>query len=396
MQSSVGMLIGLLAGMVAGLFLPAAVTQGIEPLGLLWFNAVRMTVIPIVMAQLIIGVNTQVDGRALGRLGVRAMAWFVGLLLAVAVFTWAVTLFLSRWMPTVPPAVSGAAPGPVPGFGEWISGLLPSNVLQAAVSGNLLPLILFSLLFGAAVRAVAADRKEALLLTMRAVNDAMLGIVGWIMRLAPYGVAALAVTLFSRMGTAAAGALGYYVVLFCGIEVAVTIAMYVLVLMRGDVSIRRWAEVVAPLQALGFSSRSSMAALPAMVAAAERRLGLPAPITGFVLPLAVSVFRYSTPVSHVAGAMFIAHLYGIELSALQTLLMIVTTVFLSLSSPGIPSGGLLVALPLFQQLGLPPEGLGLLIAADAIPDMFKTMANVTAHMAVATILKPDRGYTLAE
>jgi proton glutamate symport protein len=395
MQSSVGMLIGLFAGMVAGVFLPAEVTNAIEPAGLLWFNAVRMTVIPIVMAQLILGVNTKIDGRALGRLGVRAMAWFVALLAAAALLSAAVTLFLIRWMP-MPPAASGSAPGPVPGFGEWIANLLPSNVFHSAAKGDLLALILFALLFGAALRQVAPDRRQSLLLTVAAVNDAMLTIVGWVMRLAPFGVAALAITLFSRLGSTAVGALGYYILLFCGIEVVLTVAMYLLVITRADVPIRQWAAVIAPIQALAFSSRSSMAALPAMVAAAEQRLALSPAITGFVLPLAVTVFRYSTPVSHVAGAIFIAHLYGIELTALQLLLMVVTTVFLSLSSPGIPSGGLLVALPLFQQLGLPPEGLGLLIAADAIPDMFKTMANVTAHMAVATVLQPETRYTLAE
>jgi Na+/H+-dicarboxylate symporter len=227
------------------------------------------------------------------------------------------------------------------------------------------------------------------LLTVAAVNDAMLVIVGWVMRVAPYGVAALAVTLFSRLGASAAGALGYYILLFCGIEIAVTLAIYAIVLTRGQVKLRDFTAALAPIQALGFSSRSSMAALPAMVAAAERRLGLSPAVTGFILPLAVSVFRYSTPVSHVTGAIFIAHLYGIELGAVQMLLMVATTVFLSFSSPGIPSGGLLVALPLFHQLGLPPEGLGLLVAADAIPDMFKTVANVTAHMGVATVLKQE-------
>src|SRR6186713_2317755 len=202
MQSSVGMLIGLFAGMAAGVWLPAGVTSAIEPAGLLWFNAVRMTVIPIVMAQLILGVNTKIDGRALGRLGLRALAWFVGLLLAVALFSGAVTLFFLRWMPTVPPAASGSALGPVPGFGEWVVNLLPANVFQSAVKGDLLALILFALLFGAAVRQVTTERKQALLLTVAAVNDAMLTIVGWVMRLAPFGVAALAVTLFSRLGTA--------------------------------------------------------------------------------------------------------------------------------------------------------------------------------------------------
>jgi len=390
------MLIGLFAGMAAGLLLPAEIAAAVEPVGLLWFNAVRMTVIPIVMAQLILGVNTRIEAGALGRLGLRALAWFIALLAGTALLSGTVTLALLPWMPTVPPASSGAAPGPVPGFGEWIAALLPSNLFQSATKGDLLSLILFALLFGAAVRNVTPDRKQSLLLTVAAINDAMLTIVGWVMRLAPIGVAALAITLFSRLGSSAAGALGYYVLLFCGIEIAATIAMYILVFTRSDVPIRQWAAVVAPIQALGFSSRSSMAALPAMVAAAEQRLALSPAITGFVLPLAVSVFRYSTPVSHVTGALFIAHLYGIQLTPVQLLLMLVTTVFLSLSSPGIPSGGLLVALPLFQQLGLPPEGLGLLVAADAIPDMFKTMANVTAHLAVATILKPETGYKLGE
>ena len=389
MNGSAGMLIGLFAGMAAGLWLPANAVNAIEPAGLLWFNALRMTVIPIVMAQLILGINTQTDARALGNLGLRAFAWFVALLTGTACLSAAVMNLLLHWMPTVPPPAAIAAPGPVPGFGEWIATLLPSNVLQAAVEGKLLALILFALLFGAAVRHVQPERRQALLLTVGAVNDAMLTIVGWVMRLAPFGVAALAVTLFSKLGANAAGALGYYVALFCGIEVAATLAMYLLVYAKADIPIRQWAAVVAPIQALAFSSRSSMAALPAMVAAAGERLALSPAITGFVLPLAVSVFRYSTPVSHVTGAIFIAHLYGIELTAVQMLLMIVTTVFLSFSSPGIPSGGLLVALPLFQQLGLPPEGLGLLVAADAVPDMFKTMANVTAHMAVATVLKPE-------
>jgi len=388
MNRSMGMLIGLALGMAAGLFLPA-VAPALEPIGLLWFNGLRMTVIPIVMAQLILGLNTRLEARALGALGMRAFGWFLALLTGIAVFSAAVTPVLLRWMPAIPPAAIGTPPGPVPGFGEWIANLLPSNVLQAAAEGKLLALILFALLFGASVRLVSDDRRQSLLLTVAAVNDAMLIIVGWVMRVAPYGVAALSVTLFSRLGSSAAGALGYYILLFCGIEVAATLSMYGLILTRTGVNFREWAAAVAPIQALAFSSRSSMAALPAMVAAAEQRLGLSPAVTGFVLPLAVSVFRFSTPVSHVTGALFIAHLYGIEMDAVQMLLMVVTTVFLSFSSPGIPSGGLLVALPLFQQLGLPPEGLGLLIAADAIPDMFKTAANVTAHMAVAAVLKPE-------
>lgn len=389
MHGSAGMLAGLAIGMLAGLYLPGEAVRAVEPIGLLWFNGLRMTVIPIVMAQLILGLNTQLEARALGALGLRALAWFVALLTGTAVFSAVLMPILLRWMPAVAAIHGGAAPGPVPGFGDWVAGLLPSNVIEAAADGKLLALILFAVLFGAAVRQVDASRRQTLLSLVGAVNDAMLIVVGWVMWLAPVGVGALAVTLFSKLGSSAAGAFGYYILFFCGIEIAVTAAMYPLVLARSRVNIREWAAAIAPVQALAFGSRSSMAALPAMVAAAEQRLSLSPAVTGFVLPLAVSVFRYSTPVSHVTGAIFVAYLFGIELTAVQMALMVVTTVFLSFSSPGIPSGGLLVALPLFHQLGLPPEGLGLLVAADAIPDMFKTTANVTAHMAVAVVLEPD-------
>jgi len=395
MRQSMWMLVGLAFGMIAGVLLPSAAVQGIEPVGALWFNAIRMTVVPIVLAQLILGINTQIGGRELGVLGVRAIGWFTGLLAATALFSACVMPIALRWIPVVSGPVTGTAPPPAPGLGEWVANLFPANLFQAAAEGRLLSLILFAIVFGAAVRTIAEDRKQALLSVVAGVSDAMLGIVGWLMRLAPFGVAALAVPLFSRLGLNAAGAFGYYILCFCSIEIAVTLAMYLLVLFKADVGILRWSTAVAPIQTLAFGSRSSMAALPAMVEVAERRLAFGPAITGFVLPLAAAIFRYSTPVSHVTGAFFLAHLYGLELSANQILLMVVTTVFLSIGTPGIPSGGLLVALPLFHQLGLPPEGLGILIAADAIPDMFKTMANVTAHMAVAAILARP-GYTLGE
>lgn len=387
MNGTLAMLAGLCAGLAAGALLPAA-AEWAEPVGLLWFNGLRMTVIPIVMSQLILGLNTQLHARALGALGIRAAAWFLALLTAAATFSAVATPFLLQWMPAVPAPPAAKAPGPIPGFGEWVAGLLPSNILQAAVGGQLLALIFFALLFGAAIRQVQPDKRQSLLLTLGGVNDAMLTIVAWLLRVAPLGVGALAVTLAARFGAAAAGTFGYYVLMLCGIILAVTVALYPLVQWRGRVPLLPWAKAVAPVQALAFTSRSSMAALPAMVNAAETRLALGPAVTGFVLPLAVSVFRYTATVAHVSGAIFIAQIYGIHLSLLQMVMMVVTSVFLTFSAPGIPSGGLLVALPLYHQLGLPAEGLGLLIAADAIPDMCKTVANVTAHMAVAAVVSP--------
>ena len=383
------MLAGLGLGMAAGLVLPGEIARAPEPLGLLWFNGVRMTVVPIVMAQLILGLNTNLDARALGRLGLHAFAWFTGLLLFAAGFSAAVMPVVLRWFPATAAPTGVQAPGAIPGFGEWIAGLLPANVLQAAVEGKLLALILFSLLFGAALRRVDPVKRQALLDAVAAVNDAMLTIVAWMLKLAPAGVAILSMVLVARLGAGVTGIFGWYILAICGLVVVVTLALYAAVLIRGRVPFRAWVRAVAPVQALAFGSRSSMAALPAEVAAAES-LGQGPAVTGFVLPLAASVFRYTATVAQVAGAVFVAWLYNIELTAVQTALMVVTSVLLTYSAPGIPSSALLVALPLYQQLGLPPEGLGLLVAADAVPDMFKTASNVTAHMAVAAVVTPAR------
>lgn len=383
------MLAGLGLGMAAGLVLPGEIARAPEPLGLLWFNGVRMTVIPIVMAQLILGLNTNLDARALGRLGLHAFAWFTGLLLFAAAFSAAAMPVVLRWFPATAAPTGVQAPGPIPGFGEWVAGLLPANVLQAAVEGKLLALILFSLLFGAALRRVDPAKRRALLDAVAAVNDAMLIIVAWMLKLAPAGVAILSMVLVARLGAGVTGIFGWYILAICGLVVVVTLALYAAVLIRGRVPFRAWVRAVAPVQALAFGSRSSMAALPAEVAAAES-LGQGPAVTGFVLPLAASVFRYTATVAQVAGAVFVAWLYNIELTAVQTTLMVVTSVLLTYSAPGIPSSALLVALPLYQQLGLPPEGLGLLVAADAVPDMFKTASNVTAHMAVAAVVTPAR------
>ncbi|MBL8239082.1 MAG: cation:dicarboxylase symporter family transporter [Bryobacterales bacterium] len=389
MHASFGMLLGLALGMAAGALLPASLSLAAEPLGLLWFNGVRMTVIPIVMAQLILGLNTGLDARALGSLGLRAFAWFTGLLLMAAGFSAVAMPQVLRWFPAPSAPMDAKAPGPVPGFGDWVANLLPSNILAAASSGQLLALILFALLFGAALRHVEAGKRATLLQALAAVNDAMLVIVHWMLRLGPYGVGVLAMVLVARLGAAVTGIFGYYILTICAIVLIVSAALYVVVLLRGRVGFFQWVKAIVPVQALAFGSRSSLAALPAEVAAAES-LGQGPAITGFVLPLAASVFRYTATVAQVAGAFFVAYLYSIPLTATQSVLMVVTSVLLTYSAPGIPSSALLVALPLYQQLGLPPEGLGLLVAADAIPDMFKTMANVTAHMTVAAVVAEPR------
>jgi len=395
-------LLALLAGLALGagtaaLDNPAlrAVALAIEPVGTLWTNAIRMTVVPLVVALLIAGVAGHADLRRLGRLGGLAMLVFAGLLLAGGFFTLLVApLSLDRLAiaPEVASSLRSSATAAPPGSGQMPSLLqrvletVPVNPVRAAADGAMLPLVVFTLIFAAALTRLESAGREPVVRLFHGVGDAMLVVVRWVLALAPLGIFALALGLGVRMGVAAAGALLHYVLTLSAVLLVFTLLLYPVVWLMGRVPIRQFAGASAPAQAVAFSSRSSLAALPAMIAGARERLAASSTITGFVLPLAVSVLRVNVPIAWVVGAIFLGRLYDVPLTLPMLFGLVVTSTLISFSVPGIPSASLFLLAPVLVDLGLPAEGAGILIAVDAIPDMFKTTANVTAHLTTATIL----------
>jgi Na+/H+-dicarboxylate symporter len=396
-----------LAALIAGLALGAAagaldhaalraVARVIEPVGTLWTNAIRMTVVPLVAALVVTGVAEQSGLGALRKLGGLAVAVFVVLLLAGGFFAVLVTpLSLGRL--SISPDLAGALRASVagttpPGAGEMPSlvqrllDTVPVNPIRAAADGAMLPLVVFTLIFAAALTRLDPAAREPVIRLFRAVGDTMLVVVRWVLALAPIGIFGLAVGLGVRMGIGAAGALLAYVLTLSAVLLVFTLLLYPMAGAFGRASIRQFAAAAAPAQAVAFSSRSSLAALPAMIAGARERLAATPAISGFVLPFAVSVFRVNVPIAWVVGAVFLGRLYDIPLGLPALLGLVVTSTLISFSVPGIPSASLFLLAPVLVDLGLPGEGAGILIAVDAIPDMFKTTANVTAHLTAATIL----------
>ena len=397
-------LVALVAGILAGSLVRAtdsvtlrAIAAFIEPAGTLWVNAIRMTLVPLVVALIVTSVNSFADARAVSRLGGRTIALFLALLvvssmLAVTAAPWLIRLYDVD--PTAMDALRARATGPagpveLPTLRGFLVGMIPVNPLRAAVDGAMLPLIVFTALFALATSQLPVERRRAIDDFFAAVRDAMLVVVRWILALTPIGVFALALSIAGELGMAAAGALGWYVVVISALLVVLTLLLHVLVPLVARVSPRTFARAVAPAQLMAAGSRSSLASLPALVDGARRTYGDRPGITGLVLPLAVSTFKINTPVSELVGPLFLAHLYGIPLSFAQVATMALMTIALSFSNPGIPSGGLFTIMaPVMLAVGLPLEGIGLLIAVDAIPDLCATVANVTGDMAVATILVP--------
>lgn len=406
MRSATYVLAALAAGFVLGSI--AAATSSplalrlvavIEPLGTLWVNAIRMTVVPLVVSVLITGVASGIGSQSLGKLGVRSLVTFVTLLVAGGLVALAIAPPLLSRIPLTPDVIERlresattaasttvTAVQQLPTLAQRITDTVPSNPIRAAADGAMLPLVVFTLLLALAIARLSPPLRASITGFFSGVSDAMLVIVGWVLAAAPVGVFALALSVAAKTGIQAAGALLYYIVVLSLVLLVVTAMLYIPVLLFGRIPLRKFAVAALPAQAVAVSSRSSLAALPAMLRETRDRLGLPPVATSFALPLAVSVLRMNVPPRWVVSAIFLGALYGVDVGFTALVWVLITAVLISFSVPGIPSASLFMLAPVLVSLGLPAEGVGLLIAVDTIPDMFNTLANVTGHMASTTVI----------
>lgn len=399
MTETVRVLLGLGIGLAGGWFVgdrAGWLSTTAEIVGTLWVNAIRMTALPLVVALLVAGVGSVGDPRTIGRLGGRALALFVVMLACAGTFAGIVSPLALRWLSvdgaTAAVWSSGAPPKAAAlSLTQFLMQVIPVNPFQAAAEGTVLALVVFSVAFALALLFIEEQRRAVVLGFAQAVADAMLVLLGWVLWTAWAGIAALAFTLTSRVGAGAVGALGFYVVLLSGIICVVMIVMYPLVAIGGGRRIGTIARAFLPAQAVAASSRSSLAALPLMVEAAEDKLKLPRAVVGFVLPLAVSTFRISASMSLVVAALFAAKVTGLNWSFVEVATVVVMAALLSFSVPGIPNASFVMMIPLFQAVGLPLEPVGLLLAVDMIPDIFKTTLNVTGQLGAAVILSRGDG-----
>ncbi len=404
MKDSKRVLIALVSALVLGAAIAASgsasllkAADAIAPIGTLWVNAIRMTVIPLVVALLITGIATASGLSAIGRIGGRTIAVFGLLLVGIATIIVPIvaTVFggvLAR-LPTRPALPAGAAQaandltaaGGAQTFASWLVSLVPTNPIAAAANGAMIPLIVFTVLLALAIAKSPPDSRDRLAGWFEALRDAMLVLVGWVVAVAPIGVFALLLPIAARGGATLAGTIGVYIVSYSIAHLVASLATYPVVALVARVPIAQFARAALPAQLIGFSSSSSIASLPAMVESVERDLAVEPAVSGFVLPLAVSVFKFAAPLSWTMGALFVAWFYGIPLHVRDIATVAGAGVFLAFAAPGVPRGAFLMLAPLFLAIGLPIEGLGILIAIDAIPDLFATILNVTGDLA-ATVL----------
>ena len=410
MSATARVLTGLAAGAAIGLLLvgwnPALalrVANVAQPIGKLWLNALQMTVVPLVLALVVVGVNTATDAAASGRIARRAIVVFIVVLTGGAVFAALAAPLVFSLFPHNPALITALDHASVPAAAQaapnWIDTLVaivPNNAIMAAAQSAMLPLVVFALFLGFALTRIAPARRAMLMEFFQAIADAMIVIVRWVLWIAPLGVFALILSVCARSGLGMLSALGVYVLVECLLYLAVTVMMLPLAVAFGGERLRRFALALVPAQVVAISTQSSLASLPAMLESADRRLGYPKQVAALVLPMAVSLFRLTSPVQYMTSAAFIAWAYGVDLSTAQLLAGALLAVVISLGSVGLPGQVTFIAtnLPVAQAMGLPLSPLGLMLAVDTIPDALATLGNVTADLTAASVVaRQSRGDT---
>lgn len=395
MNPALQVLLAFLAGLGAGIAVPAeAILRAVEPVGTLWINALRMPILPLIVMLTIAGIAKARDTREAGALTGRAVLTFLVLLVVFTAIMTALAPLLLAGLPLDPAATdalrasasseaaSGGAQLSVTG---WLLSLIPTNPIKAAADGALLPLVFFALLYGLALTRMPNDVRTRQGEGAQGIADVLIVMIRWVLLLAPIGVFALAYGLGAKVGAPAAAAVARYLVVTSLAILVGGLLLGIITVVVGRVSPKVFLAAIAPALVIAFSSRSSLAALPVLITGVREKLRLPEPVIGVVIPLAASIFKFNAAITWALGAVFVGALYGVELHAAQLVTFGIGTVLLSLTTPGIPSGGFLVQAPLYLAVGLPPEGLGILIAVDLIPDVFKTAINVTGYASAAVI-----------
>jgi len=417
--ATVSSLAALVLGVVTGLavrhwpnpILLAAVSVA-DPIGTLWLNAIQMIILPLAVSRLIVAiVGTETSSRV-GKLGGLSLLFSVLSLTVLTVFAIVFSSAVIKRFPaeeTARAALRSAAQmgrqvveintGPGLSFGEWMVSLVPTNLIRAASENQYLSVIIAAVMLALAMRGIASVHRRLLQSLFQAVAELTTALADYLFRVFPLAVFALIATASSKTGLGLVNGMVYYVVTFCGIMFLTFLLLYPMTSVVSGTSPRKFAAGAWPAQLVALTTRSSTAALPAMLESSRKRLGLPPEAAGFVLPMAGFLFMPSRVVGRTLELILLAHLYGVQLRVPALITFVGMMLLSSFARPGLPNGGAVAnssSLVFFVAAGVPVQGAILVSTFEVVPDIFKTLGNVTASMSIAVMTARFAGFSSAD
>lgn len=409
-----GVAVGALVNVTGLATMPFWLETVLPPLNFIgnaFIRAITMIVIPLVVGSLLLGVASLGDIRKLGRIGGKTVAYYlvttaiaivIGLALALAVKPGSRISAASRdalaqdFSAEASETVALAADKP--DIWNVLLDMIPNNPVAAAAEGNLLPLIVFVLIAGAATTLLIPERRDAILTFFAAVNDACMIIIDWIMRLAPYAVFALIASVISRFGLDVLQSLAVYAgVVVLGLTLHMTGTYGTLVAVLARMSPLDFFRRIRKVPLIAFSTSSSNATLPVTMETAEQDLGVSNGVASFVLPLGATINMDGTALYQGVATVFIAQVYAVDLGFSELLTIVLTATLASIGAAGVPSAGIITLILVLQSVGLAGQaaaGIALILGVDRILDMLRTAVNVTGDLTAAAFVARSEGEAL--
>jgi DAACS family dicarboxylate/amino acid:cation (Na+ or H+) symporter len=394
-----GLALGAALGAAAHAFAPAGpleslIANATEPAGKLFLRLLFMLVIPLIVSALPLGVAGLGDLRTLGRIGLRTLLYTVAVsAIAVLLGVTLVNLFepgagLSPELKQRLAGIGTAPPGAPPPAGvELLLRLVPDNVVRAMAEGDMLAVMVFALLLGIGLAAVRSEPARRLEDVLQGVYDVVMWLLDRVIRLAPIGVFCLVFTLTARLGYEVLGQLAAYVGVVVGALALHMFGVYSLsVAWLGRMSPLHFFRSVRSAMVTAFSTASSNATLPTALLVAERELRLPSHVSRFVLTLGSTANQNGTALFEGVTVLFLAQFYGVELGLGQQILVVCICVLGGIGTAGVPAGSIPVVMMILGLVGVPAEGIGMILGIDRFLDMCRTTVNVTGDLAAAVVV----------
>jgi len=397
LQLHTQILLGLVFGAVAGLAVGPSIGV-IKPIGDAFIKLITMIVVPLVFASILVGVASLGDLAKLGRIGAKTVAYYL-VTTSIAITLGLTLANLTKPGSRLDPQVkddlladfASAAEINIeratekPSVIETLLDIIPTNPIGSLAEANMLQVIFFALVFGVALTYLDRQKAEPVIAFMDTVNDAMIQLVHLVMKIAPYGVFALIAAIIGQYGVGILQTLVVYsVVVVLAIHGAVVYPTAVR-LFAGMRTVH-FFKGIAPAQLLAFSTSSSNATLPVTMECSEENLGVSEEVSAFVLPLGATINMDGTALYQGVATIFIAQVYGLDLSITQQLMVVLTATLASIGAAGVPGVGMITLALVLQTVGVPLEGLALILGVDRILDMCRTAVNVTGDASCAVVV----------
>lgn len=397
-------LIGLVLGAIAGVLVGPRIAV-IKPIGDAFIRLITMIVVPLVFASILVGVTSLGDLAKLGRIGAKTILYYL-LTTSIAITIGLVLANIVRPGSRLPSDIkdrlladfAGEAQVNIsrvtekPSVVDTLLEIIPTNPAASIAEANMLQVIFFALVFGVALIYVEKSKREPIVRFMEGVNEAMIRLVHLVMLIAPYGVFALIATIIGQYGIGILQTLVVYAaVVIGGLLVHAGLVYPTFVKIFAGMSPRWFFKGIAPAQLVAFSTSSSNATLPVTMEACEENLGVSEEVSAFVLPLGATINMDGTALYQGVATIFIAQVYGLELGLTEQLMVVLTATLASIGAAGVPGVGMITLALVLQTVGVPVEGIALILGVDRILDMLRTTVNITGDASCAVVVASTEG-----